>query len=88
MGAPTTLTSDAGTVTSVTDMKAVDGSTQLMLGQNSIMKARVYIWLEGQDPDCNDTASTGRAFDIAIGFTKPATGTESSTPTEPDPDQG
>lgn len=84
MGAPTTLTSDAGTVTSVTDMKAVDGSTQLMLGQNSIMKARVYIWLEGQDPDCNDTASTGRAFDIAIGFTKPATGTESSTPTEPD----
>lgn len=83
MGAPTTLTSDAGTVTSVTDMKAVDGSTQLMLGQNSIMKARVYIWLEGQDPDCNDTASTGRAFDIAIGFTKPATGTESTTPTEP-----
>ena len=86
MGAPTTLTSDAGTVTAVTDMKAVDGTSQLMLGQNSIMKARVYIWLEGQDPDCNDTASTGRAFDIAIGFTKPAPSTQNSTPTNQDPD--
>ena len=72
MAQPTTLHSDAGTVTAITDMLAVDGTTQLMLGQNSVMKARVYIWLEGQDPDCNDTASTGRAFDIVLGFTKPA----------------
>ena len=76
-----TLTSASGTA-AITDMKSstgVDSSgsvtfpqTQLMLGQNKIMKARVYIWLEGQDPDCNDTASTGRAFDIVLGFTKPA----------------
>ena len=53
-----TITTE-GEVESVKDVKAVDGTTQLMLYQNKIMKARIYIWLEGQDADCNDTASTG-----------------------------
>ena len=66
-----TLTTDA-TVTGAIDMLATDGSTTLTLQQNAVMKARVYIWLEGQDPDCIDTASTGKSIDIVLGFTKPA----------------
>jgi len=42
-----------------------------MLGQNKIMKMRVYVWLEGQDPDCLDIASTGKQFDLAINLRKP-----------------
>lgn len=66
-----TLQTDA-TVTSATDMSNLGGSDKLTLEQNSVMKARVYIWLEGQDPDCIDTASTGKSIDIVLGFTKPA----------------
>ena len=60
-----------GTVGEATDLTDIK-STQLMLKQNSVMKARVYIWLEGQDPDCIDTASTGKSIDLVLGFTKPA----------------
>lgn len=66
-----TLQTDA-TVTSATDMPNLGGSDKLTLAQNSVMKARVYIWLDGQDPDCIDTASTGKSIDIVLGFTKPA----------------
>ena len=71
LGEQTTIKTDA-TVGTATNMTAVDGSTQLKLKQNSVMKARIYIWLEGQDPDCIDTASTGKSIDIVLGFTKPA----------------
>ena len=60
-----------GTVGAATDMTDIE-STNLMLKQNSVMKARVYIWLEGQDPDCIDTASTGKSIDLVLGFTKPS----------------
>ena len=60
-----------GTVGAATNLTNLGGAN-LMLQQNSIMKARVYIWLEGQDPDCIDTASTGKSIDLVLGFTKPA----------------
>lgn len=61
------------TVATATDMSVLGSSTDfLTLQQNKIMKARIYIWLEGQDPDCIDTASTGKSIDFVIGFTKPA----------------
>ena len=67
-----TLQTDA-TIGSATDMTNLGASDdKLTLQQNSIMKARVYIWLEGQDPDCIDTASTGKSIDMVLGFTKPA----------------
>lgn len=47
-------------------------STAITLKGNAITKARVYIWLEGQDPDCIDTASTGQSLDFTLSFTKPA----------------
>lgn len=71
LAAPVTIKTDGENGT-VTNMLAVDGTTQLELKPNTIMKARMYIWLEGQDPDCQDTASTGKAFDIQFNLTKPA----------------
>ena len=40
---------------------------------NKISKVRVYIWLEGQDPDCVDLASTGDKLNIDLKLTKDAT---------------
>lgn len=69
LGAQTTLQTDAelGAATNLTNL----GGDALTLSPNAIMKARIYIWLEGQDPDCIDTASTGKSLDFTIGFTKP-----------------
>ncbi len=81
----------AGTVASTVDLVDVSSTdanpVQLTIPGNKISKARVYIWLEGQDPDCNDTASTGRSIDISMSFTKPTT-TPAPTPTEPDETNG
>ena len=74
MSALNTITSPTGTTTKIKNITSADSAqTQLMLKQNAVMKARMYIWLEGQDPDCNDTASTGRAFDIQVKLRKPKT---------------
>lgn len=81
MAIPSTIETAGSVSDNEIEMKAVDGTTQLMLQPNSIMKARVYIWLEGQDPDCNDTASTGRAFDVIINLSKPGKGSSSSSST-------
>lgn len=48
---------------------------KIKLPGNAITKGRVYIWLEGQDPDCQDTASTGKSFDLQINLSKPAANT-------------
>ena len=75
LGAPTTMQT-TGSVTAITNVMTVDETpAQITMTGNSIMKLRVYIWLEGQDPDCNDTASTGKAIDVAINLTKPAVAT-------------
>ena len=49
-----------------------DGNT-LGLEANKISKVRVYVWLEGQDPDCVDMASTAGRLDIKLKFMKDAT---------------
>jgi len=62
----------AGTVAADTPMTDVSSTpVQLVLAKDKIMKARMYIWLEGQDPDCNDTASTGKALTFLINLAKP-----------------
>ena len=40
---------------------------------NQISKVRIYIWLEGQDPDCIDLASTGDKLNVNLKFTKEKT---------------
>lgn len=70
LGEQKTLQTDASLTTAV-NMTNLGAEDNLILAQNAVMKARVYIWLEGQDPDCIDTASTGKSIDLVIGFTKP-----------------
>ena len=60
------------------------------LKPNTISKVRVYVWLEGQDPDCVDLASTGDKLSVTLKLTKePTTGGEGNTYDDtaaPDPD--
>lgn len=54
------------------NVTGVGDDYKIKLPGNAISKARIYIWLEGQDPDCQDTASTGKSFDLQINLSKPA----------------
>ena len=66
----------SGNLQADTELYNVNGTGsdtyRINLAGNAITKARVYIWLEGQDPDCQDTASTGKAFDLKINLSKDA----------------
>lgn len=42
-------------------------------------KIRVYVWMEGQDPDCINAASLGKGLTIDIGFSKPGSDTSSAS---------
>ena len=67
---PTTTVRTPGKLTAETPLTATNNA-QLQLPGNKISKVRVYIWLEGQDPDCIDTASTGKYLDFVINLSKP-----------------
>lgn len=54
----------------VQNLKDVDGETDFTLAANSITRLRVYIYLEGQDPDCDNSASRGGGIEVNIGLTK------------------
>ena len=41
---------------------------------NGITKARIYIWIEGQDVDSIETDSEGAEVEIGIDFTKDTAG--------------
>ena len=60
--------------TTIANLTATDGTTTLGLKPNTITKVRVYIWLEGQDPDCVDLASTGDKLNIDLKLTKDSKG--------------
>jgi len=68
LGSARNLTTTAYSSSGTEDEKK---AATLYLAKNKIMKMRVYIWLEGQDPDCIDTASAGVSFDTTIKFCKP-----------------
>ena len=78
MTIPNTIQTGASVSDNDIQLYSVVGSQddhKITLPGNAISKARVYIWLEGQDPDCQDTASTGKSFDLQINLSKPATST-------------
>ena len=54
----------------VVNLKDIDGTTDFTLGANSITRLRVYVYLEGQDPDCDNSASRGGGVEVNIGLTK------------------
>ena len=43
---------------------------------NGITKARVYVWIEGQDIDSLETNSKGTDVDISVNFVKDTAGWE------------
>ena len=47
-----------------------DGTTTFKLPPNSIIRLRVYMWLEGQDVDCINYASHGGGVKVNIGLVK------------------
>ena len=59
--------------TVVTTLKQIDGTTDMSLEPNTITKVRCYIWLEGQDIDCNNIASTGQELRVTLRLVKPQT---------------
>lgn len=52
---------------------ATDGTTNFTIAPNSIVRLRVYVWLEGQDIDCINWASYGGGITVNIGLVKGAT---------------
>lgn len=57
--------------TELLNLVQVDGQTPVTLKPNTITKVRCYIWLEGQDPDCIDLASTGQEVIATLRLIKP-----------------
>ena len=64
------------------DLKSTkDGSTPIQIIANQYQKMRVYVWIEGQDPDCVNYASMGGGLTLDLGLSKP----ESTTTVTPGP---
>ena len=51
------------------NMKDVNNQ-DFKIESNKVSKIRVYVWLEGQDPDCDTDASQGGGIEVNIGLTK------------------
>lgn len=66
-------TTDSNTFASVTNVTTNDGtnypSSVTWSLSPGISKIKVYIWIEGQDIDCEDTASLGSGISAVLGFT-------------------
>ena len=69
----------AAPVNLVSTMKSEDNAatpnthnnTTFDIVANQYQKIRVYFWMEGQDPDCINSASLGGGLTLDIGFSKP-----------------
>lgn len=87
------VTSKAGTkvemplITSgTTSGNAGSGVTgDIILPQNTISKFRVYVWLEGQDVDCINTASMAGKLDINLRFKKEGSNSDTNITYDPTP---
>ena len=73
-----TVSNVVGT-TQIVDLKDTAGN-QLKIAGNKITKVRVYLWIEGQDPDCIDLASTGKELSATIRLEKAKNTTSTSLP--------
>lgn len=46
------------------------GNNNFTLAANSVTKMRVYVWMEGQDPDCVNDNTHGGGIELQIGLVK------------------
>ena len=67
---PDTITSAQYTTEQAKDTDA-EAPYAISVVPNAISKVRVYLWLEGQDPDCVDLASTGKQVNATVKLEKP-----------------
>ena len=67
----TTQTTTATRDASIELMSVKDGATPIKIIANQYQKARVYVWIEGQDPDCINYASLGGGLTLNLGLSKP-----------------
>ena len=78
-----TFTPDYTTAEGGVDKKTIITNTagnNLGIAPNQISKVRIYVWLEGQDPDCIDLASTGDKLNVTLKLTKDqATSTDNNS---------
>lgn len=65
-----------GTKTQEADGSAADKAFDI--APNQYHKIRVYVWIEGQDPDCINYASLGGGLTLDLGFSKPASESSAS----------
>lgn len=66
----TSYAADPGVIDEgVTNLTDIDGN-DFTLAANSITRLRVYVYLEGQDPDCDNSASRGGGIEVNLGLTK------------------
>lgn len=54
-------------LTTVSDAATPEAFT---LAPNSVTKVRVYVWMEGQDPDCTNDNTHGGGIELQIGLVK------------------
>lgn len=57
----------------VQNLMSTDGSSDFTLPPNTIIRLRVYVWLEGQDVDCINYASHGGGVTLNLGLVKNST---------------
>ena len=67
----TTQTDETDRQASIDLKSTKDGSTPIQIKANQYQKMRVYVWIEGQDPDCVNYASMGGGLTLDIGLSKP-----------------
>lgn len=76
----TTQTTDATRDESI-DLKSVKtGNAPIQIIANQYQKLRVYVWIEGQDPDCVNYASLGKSLTLDLGLSKPENGGNAEEP--------
>lgn len=61
-----------GSETGTVNLKKMSDGSNFALKSNTISKVRVYVWLEGQDPDCINWASHSDGINVNINLCKDA----------------
>lgn len=64
------LITTASSGAAIYEMGTESGAVTFDMYKNTVVKLRLYIWLEGQDPDCINHASHGSGVHLDLGLVK------------------
>lgn len=51
-------------------ISVTDGITPISIKTNQYQKMRIYVWMEGQDPDCSKTSTSAEEITLNVEFSK------------------